>query len=158
MTGDGIAEFDGTVRIWKRTGKTFELLHELPIRDRVYGLAFNLDNRFVATASGDMVARVWQISTGKQALALRSHTNWVWSVAFSRDSNFIATTGSHDHTARVWEAKTGREVSVLRGHQDFVHSAVFSPNGKLVLTMSDDETARIFGVDTGRAAEPSDFD
>ena len=93
VSGDDIAEFDGTVRIWKRTGKTFEILHELPIQDRVYGLAFDLDNRFIATASGDTVARVWHISTGKQALALRSHTNWVWSVAFSRDSNFIATTG-----------------------------------------------------------------
>jgi WD40 repeat protein len=157
LNGDGIAEFDGTVMVWKRTGKTVDLLHELPIPDRVYGLAFDTANQLVATASGDMVARVWHISTGRQTLHLRGHTNWVWSVAFSQDSNFIATTGSHDHTARVWEAKTGREVSVLRGHPDFVQSAVFSPDDKSVLTMSDDGTARIFAIDTGRAAEPSDL-
>jgi WD40 repeat protein len=133
LNGDDIAEFDGTVTVWKRTGKTFEILHKLPIQDRAYGLAFDPDNRLIATASGDMMARVWQIHTGKQALALRNHTNWVWSVTFSRDGNFVATTGSHDHTTRVWEAKTGREVSVLRGHPDFVESAVFSPDGKLVL-------------------------
>jgi WD40 repeat protein len=124
----------------------------------VYGLAFDPDNRFVATASGNMVASVWQTSTGKQTLALRGHTNWVWSTAFSPDSNFVVTTGSHDHTARVWEAKTGREMSVLRGHQDFVHKAVFSPDGKLVLTLSDDGKVRIFAIDTGRAVEKSDLD
>ena len=42
LDGSGIAAFDGTVRLWKKTTNTFELFYELPGErtDRVYGLAF----------------------------------------------------------------------------------------------------------------------
>ena len=44
---------------------------------------------------------------------------------------------------------TGKEVHTLAGHTDTVNSAAFSPDGKLVVTASDDNTAKVWDVATG---------
>jgi hypothetical protein len=44
-----------------------------------------------------------------------------------------------------------RERRVFRGHVDLVATAAFSPNGALVVTASDDKTARVWDVATGQA-------
>lgn len=51
-----------------------------------------------------------------------------------------ALTASWEKTARLWDAATGKEVGKFEGHTDYVLSAVFSPDGKQVLTASDDKT------------------
>jgi WD40 repeat protein len=156
--GDGISEFDGTVQIWNKKSGTFEPFKELSTGDdRVYGLAFDPKSQLVATASGDKVARVWDIGSGQSISTFTGHPTWVWSAAFSPDRNLVVTAGSLGGTARVWEATTGKERVVLRGHQDFVVSAVFSPDGRFVLTTGNDGTARIWELNIGKPGQQKDL-
>src|SRR5262249_60110099 len=46
-------------------------------------------------------------------------------------------------------AESGPEIAVLKGHTDSVTSATFSPNGKGVLTVSRDNTARLWDTESG---------
>ena len=39
---------------------------------------------------------------------------------------------------------------LMQGHQDWVRHAAFSPDGKLVVTASDDKTARLWNVASGQ--------
>jgi WD40 repeat protein len=39
---------------------------------------------------------------------------------------------------------------VLRGHQEALASAVFSPNGKWIITASNDQMARLWDAETGK--------
>jgi WD40 repeat protein len=50
---------------------------------------------------------------------LRSHGDYVDSVAWSPDGKRLAT-GNYDKTAKVWDAATGKELLTLRGHSDIV--------------------------------------
>jgi WD40 repeat protein len=59
--------------------------------------------------------RVWDASTGAELNVLKGHTDWVNSVAISRDGMRIVS-GSDDKTVRVWDASTGAELNVLKGH------------------------------------------
>jgi TIR domain/WD domain, G-beta repeat len=43
-----------------------------------------------------------------------------------------------------------KEVAILSGHEDRVWRATFSPDGRRVVTSSDDKTARIWDIDTER--------
>jgi WD40 repeat protein len=51
---------------------------------------------------------------------------------------------------RFWNAgqRPPEPVDTLSAHEQFINSAVFSPDGSLVLTASDDRTARLWNVQT----------
>lgn len=49
-----------------------------------------------------------------------------------------------DHHVNVYEVKTGQSVVRLQGHESFIWEVSFSPDGKHVLTASNDGTARVF--------------
>ncbi|HKO57285.1 MAG TPA: WD40 repeat domain-containing protein, partial [Thermoanaerobaculia bacterium] len=71
--------------------------------------------------------------------------------AFSPDGRRIVTVATGDDVAKIWNSDgTGRPIE-LKGHSREVFEAVFSPDGKRVVTSSDDGTARIWDAISGKA-------
>ena len=68
--------------------------------------------------------------------------------AFSRDGKHVLLAA--DKIVYVWETNHGKLVAKLEGHRDDVHYADFSPNGKLVVTVSEDLTSRLWSVPDAR--------
>ena len=56
-----------------------------------------------------------------------------------------------DPTVRVWDVASGTLVHELHGHSAAVKSAAFSPDGKYIVTASDDWTVRLWEVSTGQS-------
>lgn len=102
--------------------------------------------QFVATASADGTADLWDIATaprGHLVATLTSHKNYVNDVAFSSDGLYLVTS-SRDGTAKVWKTDHGVLQATLAGHEGSVRGASFNRSGSQVLTYSDDHTARIW--------------
>jgi WD40 repeat protein/tRNA A-37 threonylcarbamoyl transferase component Bud32 len=76
--------------------------------------------------------------------AFLEHDNWVWTVAFSPDSQTCAT-ASKDQTARLWRVATGAPVGEPLHHEAPVWSLAFSADGKTLATGS--------GLQTGGAGQ-----
>jgi WD40 repeat protein len=78
------------------------------------------------------------------------HSAAITAVTFSSDSTLVAS-GGMDHTIKIWDSKTGVQVRTLAGHARNVNSIAFSPNGRLLVSGSDDipTPIRVWEVFTG---------
>jgi WD40 repeat protein len=56
-----------------------------------------------------------------------------------------------DKTARIWDAETGKELKKIEEQTNWILSVAFSPDGKKIVTPSNDFTARIWDVDSDSA-------
>ena len=83
------------------------------------------------------------INNNNQITNLTGHSNYVYSVAFSPDGNYVVS-GSDDNTAKVWEYDTGNVITTFTGHSDDVRSVAFSPDGNYVVSGSWDNTAKVW--------------
>ncbi|MCP5479965.1 MAG: hypothetical protein H7A21_00895 [Spirochaetales bacterium] len=101
--------------------------------------------------SYDNTIRIWNAADGNVAPYEPSpeHTSYVNSVAFSPDSDTIAS-GSYDNTIRIWNAADGTPVRTLTGHTEYVNSVTFSPDGRTIASSSGDGWIRLWSTGSGR--------
>jgi WD40 repeat protein len=116
--------------------------------ESVNGVAFSRDGRYLATASSDNTARVWELPGGRQ-LTQVAHDEGVNGVAFSPDGRYLAT-ASNDSKARVWELPRGRQLTEITHDGGSVNGVAFSPDGRYLATAGDDRTARVWELPGAR--------
>ncbi len=137
---------DTTRRVWSAAdGKSIAGAQE-GHAGPVYSAAFSPDGKQVVTASDDKTARVWNAADGKPITELKGHASR--GATPPRSAGQPWSRHRLGRTARVWVPPMG--LRVLKGHADWCNSAVFSPDGKQVVTASDDKTARVWSTSDGK--------
>lgn len=90
-----------------------------------HGVAFSPDGIWLAMGQVHGSVSLWHWPSRTCRFSL-DHQSRVWSVAFSPDSQYLASSG-FDHTIKIWEVATGQCIQVLRGHEGEVWAVAFNP-------------------------------
>jgi WD40 repeat protein len=106
-------------------------------------VAFSSDGKYLATASWDGSAKVWDVASGTLVADLSGHSGIVWGVAFSPDNAYLAT-GSFDATTKVWDFATGRELLSFTKRDVAAGGVAFSPDGRHLAVAGGDGAIRIY--------------
>lgn len=119
----------------------------------------------VASASVDGTLRLWDVATGSERVACE-HGDAVSCAAVSPSASGsgaiegvsaaaaasasgappLIATGCLDGCVRLWDARSGELARVFRGHRGGVQAVAFSPDGRALLSASDDATAKVFEI------------
>jgi WD40 repeat protein len=137
---------------------------EIDHRNGIQSVAFSRDGKKIVTASSfGRNAQIFDAYTGAELHKLEGHTAKVNSADFSPDGRKVVTVSGNigfnipndDRSVRIWDAQTGKELKkmvVPSSHpaiNDAIYSAAFSPDGKKILTVSQDKVARIWDAESG---------
>jgi len=74
-------------------------------------------------------------------------TVWLECVAVSPDDRFVAA-GSFYGVVYTWDVETRTLIDSLRGHDHWVYSVAFMPDGKGLVSCSDDKTLKYWEIST----------
>jgi WD40 repeat protein len=87
------------------------------------------------------------VTTGQELHCFREHTDWVTSVAFSPDGQYVLS-GSADESVLLWAVATGQRLHRFPGNAGVVWSVAFSPDGQQVLSGHSDGSIRLWDIAT----------
>lgn len=140
---------DGIVQIWDRQGQRERIFRGHT--GSVKGLAFSPDGSRLASGSFDKSVLIWDINADQDSLVLstKQPISWIWGVAFSPDSRFVASVGTGNDPSTVWEVAGGKQRFTLRGHKEPSFCVAFSSDGRRLATGSRDRTVKIWNMETG---------
>jgi len=146
---------DGLVRIWNtRNGEeVFTPLAHSSGAAAIHDLAYTPDGDTLLTAGAEGAVKAWRGSTGEPLWSVKL-PGQVRRIAVNPEGTKVVA-AVHDYwitplAAYVFDVNSGQQMGLPLAHGDGVMSVEFSPDGKHLLTASEDRTTRIWETATGK--------
>lgn len=137
--------YDGLVQVWDaRTGAA---LAHMETDASPNGVAWSPDGRTLASTSDSGAVQLWDGASFRNAATLVAPDNagWSYPVSWAPDGRLLACAGSTG-VVQVWEPASGTRLAALAGHTNTVWGMRWSPDGKRIVSCSDDGSAILWGV------------
>jgi WD40 repeat protein len=169
---------DRTLKLWDvasgREVRTF-----IGHSSGVSSVAFSPDGKQAISGSHDYTLKLWDVASGNVIRTFSGHPDTdVSSVAFSPDGRQVISgsstafdpkgypiSSSYAYTLNLWDVASGRVIRTFSGHSGRrVNSVAFSPDGKQVISGSDDSTLKqwstlkLWEVASGRVIRTFSFE
>ncbi|MCV6639089.1 WD40 repeat domain-containing protein [Candidatus Albibeggiatoa sp. nov. NOAA] len=120
-------------------------------------LRFSPNGKILAFASQDNMVQLFDLTTGNTVLTLKEDPAVVQaqSIAFSPDSQTIATHFQRNNIVHLWDVATGSSIAKLE-HDGYISAMAFQPDGKTLISAVNDyynppqSTLYLWNIATGQ--------
>jgi len=146
LSGSG----DKSLTVWDvatgRQVRTLRGLEQVPIE-----VAFSPDGRY-AVAGSEGLVMMWEIKSGKLVSAVKGQAAEPgdWFRTFSRDGRYALSVGGEEGVWKLWDLSSGTLARTFAGHSNYVRAVAMTPDGTRAVSVSWDDTARVWEVSTGK--------
>ncbi|KAG1859348.1 hypothetical protein DFJ58DRAFT_288372 [Suillus subalutaceus] len=115
----------------------------------IRSMSYFPDGQRMISGSLDGISRQWDLKAGKEIEEARNVCEGsAHAVAVSRDGRWVVTGGGRGEL-KACEVETGI-VKIFEGHSRQIYCIDISADSTLLASVSDDETARIWNLETGK--------
>jgi len=120
-------------------------------------VCYSPDGKMVATGGWDSTIEVHEVSTGKCINTYDIYFGYVTSICFSPDGKLLCA-GNGEHTSDykaiyisiyIWDVSSGDRIQILKGHSKNIISLSFTPDGRYIISGSQDKSVKIWDYVTG---------
>lgn len=113
-----------------------------------FATAISPDNQHVAVACSNGKIKIFQLSNGNLELDIAAHNNWVTTLTYSSDGNYLVS-GGDDNKVKIW-SKSGTLLFTCNGHVGDIKQVRISNDNKIVVSSSDDKKIKIWNLSDGQ--------
>ena len=124
--------------------------------DAIWSVCFSPDGKHLATASwrDDHTIAVWEMAP-RRIIHTILIPNWPPAksgirIAMHPGGTLLASGTNGNGAIMLWNMRTGQEVRTLQGHSQTILTLAFSPDGSMLASGSEDNTARLWNVADGQ--------
>ncbi|MCI0710874.1 MAG: protein kinase [Chloroflexi bacterium] len=115
--------------------------------DTITSGSFANDGDMVISSSEDLTIRLWDTGSGSQQIMFENPADDIRTVSFYLPLYYILM-GTTDGNMHLVDVRTGAILQTYRGHTDVIQSTVFFGSGEYFASASQDQTIRIWDVDS----------
>ncbi len=135
------ASRDGVIKGWDL--HTREELFTLNAGTIVYALLLDADQDLLVAKCKNQLIKAWNLRTEQKTKPPERQIKSIASVTV--DGKHLIS--SSQSIIKVWDLQQGREVCLLQGHSSLVTTVAVSEDRSLLISGSEDQTIRIWGIE-----------
>ncbi|BAY82388.1 WD-40 repeat protein [Calothrix parasitica NIES-267] len=140
-----------TIKLWNGQGQLLDTLKGH--FDTVVAIVFSPDGKMIASASLDKNIKLWK-PNGELINTLPGHKTDIRGVAFlstpikssENKQDYMIASASGDNTIKLWNTN-GKLITTLEGHKGAVWDVEFTPDGKKLVSGSEDNTLMVWNLE-----------
>ena len=146
--------YDGSIHGWEWNGNEFGLKFAYKCHQsctKCLGVSSSEGKIYLASGGTDEIVKVYQLDKVKELGELFQHQDTILSLCFIGNKYLLS--GGKDGQLILWRCKDWEIVSTLKGHKPGpVTSVAVHPSGKVALSTSNDNSLRMWNLETARSA------
>jgi WD40 repeat protein len=126
------------------------------LSDSILSLAFSRDGSLLVAGGGTPARfgeiQFWDLPAARLRRSVMLTGDTVFGVSISPDATLVAA-GCTDNTVRLIDAASGKELNKMGAHENWVLGTAFSVDGKRVVSVGRDRSAKLTDAATGAFQE-----
>lgn len=113
------------------------------------------NDQYLATASYDKLAKVWDLDSGETIGVLKGHRRGLWDIKFSKyDKKIITSSG--DKTVKLWSLLNYQIEQTFESHTNSVQKIQFLSRGNQLVSAGADGLIKLWDAKTGECLKTLD--